>query len=41
MASSPSIRDWNFTYLNAEAERHAGASRGRLLGQNIWDNFPA
>jgi two-component system, cell cycle sensor histidine kinase and response regulator CckA len=33
-------RDWNFTYLNAEAEVMLGASRQSLLGQNIWTKFP-
>ncbi len=32
--------DWNFTYLNAEAEVMLGASRETLLGQNIWAKFP-
>jgi PAS domain S-box-containing protein len=32
--------DWNFTYLNAEAEVMLGAPRQSLLGQNIWIKFP-
>jgi PAS domain S-box-containing protein len=32
--------DWNFTYLNAEAEVMLGAGRETLLGQNIWAKFP-
>jgi PAS domain S-box-containing protein len=33
--------DWNFTYLNAEAEIMLGAKREILLGKNLWTNFPA
>jgi PAS domain S-box-containing protein len=33
-------RDWNFTYLNAEAERMLGAKRETLLGRNLWETFP-
>jgi PAS domain S-box-containing protein len=33
-------RDWNFTYLNAEAEQMLGAKREALLGQNLWLKFP-
>ncbi len=33
--------DWRFTYVNAEAERINGVSRGELLGRNHWDVFPA
>jgi PAS domain S-box-containing protein len=32
--------DWNFTYLNAEAEVMLGAGRDSLLGQNLWAKFP-
>ncbi|MEQ1354195.1 MAG: response regulator, partial [Candidatus Acidiferrum sp.] len=32
--------DWNFTYLNAEAEIMLGAAREALLGKNLWTNFP-
>ncbi|MDB5761675.1 MAG: hypothetical protein JWQ21_670 [Herminiimonas sp.] len=31
--------DWRFTYINAEAERLLGRSRGELLGKGIWDEF--
>ena len=34
-------RDWRFTYVNAEAERLLGHSREELLGQLLWDAFPA
>ena len=33
--------DWNFTYLNAEAEVMLGGKRETLLGKNLWTNFPA
>lgn len=33
--------DWNFTYLNAEAEVMLGRKRETLLGKNLWTNFPA
>ena len=32
--------DWNFTYLNAEAEVMLEAGRVVALGQNIWEKFP-
>ena len=32
--------EWNFTYLNAEAELMLGARRETLLGQNIWAKLP-
>ena len=32
--------DWNFTYLNAEAEQMLGAKRETLLGENLWKKFP-
>ena len=32
--------EWNFTYLNAEAEVMLGADRSSLLGENIWAKFP-
>ena len=33
--------NWNFTYLNAEAEIMLGAQRvTSLIGQNIWEKFP-
>jgi PAS domain S-box-containing protein len=34
-------RQWRFTYVNAEAERLLGRSRGELLGGSIWELFPA
>jgi PAS domain S-box-containing protein len=34
-------RDWRFSYVNAEAERMLGVAREELLGQVIWDAFPA
>ena len=34
-------RDWRFTHVNAEAERLLGHSREELLGQVLWDAFPA
>ncbi|MGY1848324.1 SpoIIE family protein phosphatase [Blastococcus sp. SYSU DS1021] len=34
-------REWRFTYVNAEAERVLGASREELIGQVVWDRFPA
>ena len=33
--------DWNFTYVNAEAENMLGQKRDALLGHLIWDKFPA
>jgi len=32
---------WRFTYLNRQAEPLLQRSRSELLGQNIWDEFPA
>ena len=34
-------REWRFTHVNAEAERLLGRSRDELLGQVLWDAFPA
>ena len=34
-------RDWRFTHLNAEAERLLGRTREELLGQVVWEAFPA
>ncbi len=34
-------RDWRFTYVNGEAERVLGRSRGDLLGGCVWELFPA
>ena len=33
--------DWNFNYLNAEAENVLGRTRSELKGANIWEAFPA
>jgi PAS domain S-box-containing protein len=33
--------NWNFTYLNAEAEAMLGLARESLVGQNIWEKVPA
>lgn len=32
---------WRFAYVNAEAELLLGRPRGELLGQVVWDMFPA
>ncbi|HEY1582873.1 MAG TPA: response regulator [Chthoniobacterales bacterium] len=32
--------NWNFTYLNAEAETMLGEDRESLLGQNLWTKLP-
>ena len=32
--------EWNFTYLNAQAEKMLGCTRGELFGCNLWENFP-
>jgi PAS domain S-box-containing protein len=34
-------REWRFTYVNAEAERLLGRPREELLGQVLWEVFPA
>jgi PAS domain S-box-containing protein len=34
-------RDWRFDYVNAEAERLIGRPREELLGQSVWELFPA
>jgi len=34
-------RDWRFTHVNAAAEKILLRSRDELLGQVIWDEFPA
>lgn len=34
-------RDWNFTYVNREAERILQRTRSELLGNGIWSEFPA
>ena len=33
--------DWRFTYVNAQAEALLGVGRDQLLGQVLWDAFPA
>lgn len=33
-------REWRYTYVNREAERIQGKTRGELLGQVVWDVFP-
>ncbi|MGY1638425.1 SpoIIE family protein phosphatase [Geodermatophilus sp. SYSU D00742] len=33
--------EWRFTHVNAEAERLLGRSREDLLGQVLWEAFPA
>ncbi len=32
---------WRFTYVNSEAERLLGSGRAHLLGESIWEAFPA
>jgi PAS domain S-box-containing protein len=34
-------REWRFTHVNAEAERLLGRTRDELLGEVLWDAFPA
>ncbi|CAN5345251.1 hypothetical protein BH10PSE14_BH10PSE14_44060 [soil metagenome] len=34
-------RDWRFTFLNAAAERQMGRPRTALIGQVVWQEFPA
>lgn len=33
-------KDWNFTYINKEAEKLLFASKKELLGQEMWGRFP-
>jgi PAS domain S-box-containing protein len=33
--------EWKFTYVNSEAERLLGAARADLVGESIWEAFPA
>jgi len=33
-------RNWNFTYLNSDAERMLHCPREEVLGKNVWDRFP-
>lgn len=32
---------WRFTYVNAEAARLLGRPAGELLGEDVWERFPA
>lgn len=32
--------DWEFIYVNAQAEKYLETSREKLLGQNLWAKFP-
>jgi PAS domain S-box-containing protein len=34
-------KDWRFTYLNQHAERLLQRSQAELIGNKIWDEFPA
>jgi PAS domain S-box-containing protein len=34
-------RDWRFTYINQRSEELLGCSRQELLGNTLWDSFPA
>ena len=34
-------RQWRFTHVNAEAERLLGRTREELLGEVLWEAFPA
>ena len=33
-------QDWNFTYLNPEAERLLARKRDDLIGRSLWEEFP-
>ncbi len=33
-------RDWNFTYLNSQAEKMLERRREDLLGRSVWEEFP-
>jgi PAS domain S-box-containing protein len=33
-------KNWNFTYINSEAERILNIGRQKWLGKSIWDCFP-
>ncbi len=33
-------RNWNFTYLNPQAEKLFQNSREELIGRNIWEEYP-
>jgi PAS domain S-box-containing protein len=34
-------RQWRFEYVNAEAERLLGRTRGELVGGDLWELFPS
>jgi PAS domain S-box-containing protein len=34
-------REWNFTYVNQRAASIAGLAPEELVGQNLWEKFPA
>ncbi|MDQ2078100.1 PAS domain S-box protein [Marinimicrobium sp. ABcell2] len=34
-------KNWNFTYINTQAENFLRHPRRELLGRNLWDTFPA
>ncbi len=34
-------KDWNFTFVNSQAERMLKRGRGDLQGKNLWEQFPA
>ena len=34
-------RQWRFAYVNSEAERLLGQGRASLLGESMWEAFPA
>ncbi|MEW6369441.1 MAG: PAS domain-containing protein [Pseudomonadota bacterium] len=33
-------RDWEFTYVNQQAERLLGVAREHILGRSIWEAYP-
>ena len=33
-------RDWQFTYVNRQAERLLGVAREQILGRSIWEAYP-
>ncbi|GAB3196102.1 PAS domain S-box-containing protein [Pontibacter aydingkolensis] len=34
-------KDWNFAYINSEAERQLGLNRTYHIGRNAWQEFPS
>ncbi|RYD04667.1 hypothetical protein N752_14945 [Desulforamulus aquiferis] len=32
-------KEWKFTYINKEAERQLGKSKGQLIGKSIWTEY--